>query len=70
MAGSTLLGLDAFCQKLLILQNANSAIQVRFNDRTWIARRQGVPVSPVLQAINARLINTFREELAARNPTP
>lgn len=70
MAGSTLLGLDAFCQKLLILQNANSAIQVRFNDLTWIARRQGVPVSPVLQAINARLINTFREELAARNPTP
>ena len=64
MADATLLGLDAFCQKLLIREDSEGQVVVRFNDLTWIATRQGIPVSPVLQAINTRLINTFQEGLA------
>ena len=64
MAENTGLGLDAFCQKLLIRQDSKGQVVVRFNDLTWIATRQGIPVSPVLQAINTRLINTFQEGLA------
>lgn len=64
MAENTLLGLDAFCQKLLIREDSEGKVVVRFNDLTWIATRQGIPVSPVLQAINTRLINTFQEGLA------
>lgn len=64
MADATLLGLDAFCQKLLIREDSEGQVVVRFNDLTWIAARQGIPVSPVLQAINTRLINTFQEGLA------
>lgn len=64
MAENTGLGLDAFCQKLLIRQDSKGQVVVRFNDLSWIATRQGIPVSPVLQAINTRLISTFQEGLA------
>ena len=64
MRNAPTLGLDAFCQKLLIRQDSKGQVVVRFNDLTWIATRQGIPVSPVLQAINTRLINTFQEGLA------
>lgn len=63
MADATLLGLDAFCQKMLIRQDAEGQVVVRFNDLTWIAARQGIAVSPVLQAINNRLITTFEQGL-------
>ena len=68
MADATLLGLDAFCQKMLIRRDAEGQVVVRFNDLTWIAARQGMAVSPVLQAINTRLINTFGQGLTREQP--
>jgi len=68
MADATLLGLDAFCQKMLIRRDAEGQVVVRFNDLTWIAARQGMGVSPVLQAINTRLINTFGQGLTREQP--
>lgn len=70
MSGNTLLGLDAFCQKLLIRSDAHGRVQVRFNDLTWISRRQGIPVSPVLDAINTRLITSFRQGLMLNSSQP
>ena len=68
MADAPLLGLDAFCQKLLIREQEDGQVVVRFNDLTWIAARQGVAVSPVLQAINTRLIKTFQQGLTRQRP--
>ncbi|MGI9201932.1 MAG: DUF302 domain-containing protein [Woeseiaceae bacterium] len=59
MADAPTLGLDAFCQKLLIWEDETGAVRVSFNDLLQIAERQGVPKTIALRVINRRLKSTF-----------
>ena len=63
MAKAPTLGLDAFCQKLLVWQDETGAVKASFNDLLAIAERQGVPKAPALRVINRRLNSTFRAAL-------
>lgn len=63
MAKAPALGLDAFCQKLLVWQDQNGAVKVAFNDLLAQAARLDVPVSVPLRVINFRLKNTFETAL-------
>ena len=65
MAEAPTLGLDAFCQKLLVWQDETGAVKASFNDLIAIAERQGVPKSPALRVINHRLNSTFEGALAS-----
>jgi uncharacterized protein (DUF302 family) len=65
MAKAPTLGLDAFCQKLLVWQSETGAVQVSWNDLLALAERQGVPKSPALRVINHRLKSTFESALEA-----
>lgn len=57
------LGLDAFCQKLLIWQDASGAVHVTFNDLLALAERQEVTAGIPLRVINRRIKKTFSEAL-------
>ena len=59
MASAPTLGLDAFCQKLLVWQDDSGAVKVSFNDLLAVAERQDVPKSIALRVINRRLRSTF-----------
>jgi uncharacterized protein (DUF302 family) len=59
MADAPTLGLDAFCQKLLVWEDESGAVQVSFNDLLAIAERQDVPKAVALRVINRRLGSTF-----------
>jgi uncharacterized protein (DUF302 family) len=63
MAKAPTLGLDGFCQKLLVWQNETGAVNASFNDLLALAERQGVPKSPALRVINHRLVSTFESAL-------
>lgn len=63
MSSAPSLGLDAFCQKLLIVEDANGHVQVIMNDLLALAGRHGVRKSIPLRIINRRLVNTFAEAL-------
>ena len=63
MADAPTLGLDAFCQKLLIWEDDAGVVRVSFNDLLAIAERQGVPKTVALRVINRRLTSTFRGAL-------
>lgn len=63
MAKAPTLGLDAFCQKLLVWQDETGAVRASFNDLLAVAERQGVPKSPALRVINHRLTSTFESAL-------
>ena len=63
MASAPTLGLDAFCQKLLIWEDANGDVHVTFNDLIAIAERQRVPIGIPLRVINRRLKSTFADAL-------
>ena len=63
MAEAPTLGLDAFCQKLLVWQDGAGAARVSFNDLSAIAERQEVPKSIALRIISYRLKSTFRGAL-------
>lgn len=58
------LGLDAFCQKLLVWQDADGKVHLSFNDLLAIAERQGVGKSIPLRVINYRLNSVFEDVLA------
>jgi uncharacterized protein (DUF302 family) len=66
MAGAPELGLDAFCQKLLIWQGEDGRTRVSFNDLLVLAERQAAPSSMALRVINFRLNSTF-EQVAAKD---
>lgn len=53
------LGLDAFCQKLLVWQDDAGRVKVSFNDLLALAERQGVPRNLPLRIIALRLKRTF-----------
>lgn len=63
MASAPTLGLDAFCQKLLIWQDEKGAVYVTFNDLMALAERQGVSGGLPLRVINRRLKETFSAAL-------
>lgn len=60
MRDAPTLGLDAFCQKLLVWQDSNGTVHVSFNDLLALAERHGVGSSVPLRVINRRLNATFR----------
>ena len=65
MSNAPTLGLDAFCQKLLVWQDASKKVHVSFNDLLALADRHGVSRSLVLRFINHRLRRTFAEAVRA-----
>jgi len=63
MAEAPTLGLDAFCQKLLVWQDEKGAVKVSFNELLALAERQGARKSPALRVINYRVASTFESAL-------
>ena len=63
MKSAPTLGLDAFCQKLLIWQGSGGKVHVTFNDLLALAGRQQVSGGISLRVINRRLRKTFSEAL-------
>jgi uncharacterized protein (DUF302 family) len=63
MASAPTLGLDAFCQKVLIWQDENGTVHVTFNDLLALAERQGVSTGLPLRIINRRIRETFSAAL-------
>ncbi len=63
MAHAPSLGLDAFCQKLLIWQDADGVVRVSFNDLVALAERQPASGGIPLRVINRRLKHTFSAAL-------
>ena len=63
MKSAPTLGLDAFCQKLLIWQDDSGTVHVTFNDLLALADRQQVSGGIPLWFINRRLKGTFSEAL-------
>ena len=66
MANAPTLGLDGFCQKFLIWEDASGRIKLSFNDLPALADRQGVKKSIALRVINYRLKKTFSDALASK----
>ena len=63
MSEAPTLGLDAFCQKLLIWEDAGGSVRVTFNDLLALAERQQVSAGIPLRVINRRIRKTFSEAL-------
>jgi len=63
MSKAPTLGLDAFCQKLLLWQDASGSVRVTFNDLLALAERQQVSVGLPLRVINRRIRETFSDAL-------
>jgi uncharacterized protein (DUF302 family) len=63
MEAAPTLGLDAFCQKLLIWQDKEGNVRVSFNDLLALADRQQVSGGVALRVINWRLSSTFSKAL-------
>ena len=53
------MGLDAFCQKMLVWQDHDGKVYLSFNDLLTLAERQGVGKSIPLRVINFRLKRVF-----------
>ena len=66
MAGAPTLGLDAFCQKLLVWEDESGTVSVSFNDLLAIAERQEVSRNVALRVINRRLDSTFQASLESK----
>lgn len=65
MAKAPTLGLDGFCQKFLIWEDATGRINLSFNDLLALADRQSVSKALALRVINYRLKKTFGDALAS-----
>jgi uncharacterized protein (DUF302 family) len=63
IASAPTLGLDAFCQKLLVWQDTSENVHVTFNDLLVLVERQQVSGGIALRVINRRLRSTFSEAL-------
>lgn len=64
MAAAPTLGLDGFCQKFLVWQDAEGNNYLSFNDLLALAERQGALKTIALRVINFRLKETFSDALA------
>jgi uncharacterized protein (DUF302 family) len=64
MVKAPTLGLDGFCQKFLIWEDASGQIKLSFNDLLALAERQGVKKAIALRVIDYRLKKTFGDALA------
>ena len=65
MAEFPRLGLDAFCQKLLVYQDGPSAVRVAFNDIAAFAELHYGTTIPIHHALNGRLTETFTAAVQA-----
>lgn len=63
MAEAPTMGLDAFCQKLLVWQDSVGTVKVSFNDLLALAERQDVSKNVALRVVNYRLKSTFVDAL-------
>jgi uncharacterized protein (DUF302 family) len=63
MASAPTLGLDAFCQKLIIWTDSDGTVKVSFNDLLALAERQDVSAGLPLRVINRRMKETFSTAL-------
>lgn len=63
MANAPSLGLDAFCQKVLVLQDKEGKVRVIMNDLLALAERHEVGKSLPLRVINRRIQKTFADAL-------
>ena len=63
MAKAPSLGLDAFCQKVLVLQDDTGEVRVIMNDLLDLAERHDVSKSLPLRVINRRIQKTFSDAL-------
>jgi|GEM_PF-1508973 len=63
MKDAVTLGLDAFCQKLLVWEDPKGNVFVSYNDLLLLAERQNVAKSIALRIINWRLNHTFSNAL-------
>ncbi len=63
MKSAPTLGLDAFCQKLLIWQDNGGKVHVTFNDLLALATRQQVSGGLALKVINNRIKKLFTDTL-------
>ena len=59
MRDAPTLGLDAFCQKLLIWEDDQKKVHLSFNDLLLIAERHDANKSIALRIIDFRLNRTF-----------
>jgi len=64
MRSAPTLGLDAFCQKFLVWQDAKNVVHLSYNDLLSIAERHGVSKSIPLRVIDFRLNRTFGNALS------
>ncbi len=64
MRNAPTLGLDAFCQKLLVWEDDQQVVHLSFNDLLRVAERQDVRKSIPLRVINFRLNRTFTNALS------
>ena len=58
------LGLDAFCQKLLVWEDDEGGVHASFNDLPALARRQDLGTGFVLRIVNRRVRDTLAESLS------
>ena len=63
MSAAPKLGLDTFCQKMLIWQDKAGSVHLTFNDLLVLAEHQKVSASIPLRIINYRMNKTFSEAL-------
>jgi len=63
------IGLDAFCQKLLVYQDETGAVRVIYNDIAALAQLHYGRTAPPHHGLNQRLTSTFRAALAAHQET-
>lgn len=65
MSQAPTLGLDAFCQKVLVWKDSDGKTKVSYNDLLALADRQNVDKSLALRVISRRLASTFDAALDA-----
>ncbi|WP_309496622.1 DUF302 domain-containing protein [Sulfurovum sp.] len=63
MSEAPILGLDAFCQKMLIWKDTSGSVHVTFNDLLILAEHQKLSYGIPLRVINYRIKKTFSEAL-------
>ncbi len=64
MRNAPTLGLDAFCQKLLVWEDDQQVVHLSFNDLLRVAERHDVSKSIPLRVIDFRLNRTFTNALS------